>query len=41
VATTKFNIAAATELLRDNHLSYVLPAVFTGPTGEVLRAGKT
>jgi len=26
VVTKKFNIAAATELLRDNHFSYVLPA---------------
>ena len=29
VVTTKFNIAAATELLIDHHFSYVLPAVFS------------
>lgn len=29
VVTTKFNIAAATELLRDHHFRYVLPAVFS------------
>ena len=29
VVATKFNIAAATELLTDHHFSYVLPAVFS------------
>jgi len=28
VVTTKFNTAAATELLTDNHFGYILPAAF-------------
>ena len=29
LVTTKFNIAAATRLLTDHHLRYILPAVFS------------